>query len=348
MNLQKNVQNSAKLACLMLLLCQSSQVLSQPPLPISPASSPNTPNGLAVIRNTDGLLVTDNGSPVFQYQLSLKSRQQKWPRNNYIHPLYNLAGEIITEDFPDDHGHHRGIFWAWHQVYVDDVRLGDSWLCRDFQWDVQSSSFTGPHQKPQPDRPTVQLTANIHWKSPSHTDPDGKAIAVIDEHTTITVHSAAADHRRIDFDIRLKALVPGVRIGGSEDKNGYGGFSPRIKLSPGQTFTSSHGKIEPTRNSILAGAWINIADEHWGMAILTHPSNPGFPQPWILRRSRSMQNAVYPGPQPTPISKETVTQLRYSLIVHGGQNHQPNIDDVQRHYVQDSVRSISRTPGPPQ
>lgn len=48
-----------------------------------------------------------------------------------------------------------------------------------------------------------------------------------------------------------------------------------------------------------------IAQDHgaiaWngGLTVLMHPSTTGFPQPWILRARGSMQNAVYPGRQPS-------------------------------------------------
>jgi hypothetical protein len=49
----------------------------------------------------------------------------------------NVNGNILTEDFPKDHLHHRGVFWAWHQVLIGDKKMGDAWECRDFIWDVQ-------------------------------------------------------------------------------------------------------------------------------------------------------------------------------------------------------------------
>ena len=33
-------------------------------------------------------------------------------RSTYVHPLYGLDGEVLTDDFPKDHYHHRGLFWA--------------------------------------------------------------------------------------------------------------------------------------------------------------------------------------------------------------------------------------------
>jgi len=47
------------------------------------------------------------------------------PRSDYIHPLYGLQGELLTNDWPDGgHPHHRGIFWAWPEVKYGD-QLGD-------------------------------------------------------------------------------------------------------------------------------------------------------------------------------------------------------------------------------
>ena len=37
-------------------------------------------------------------------------------RSDYIHPLYGLNGEVLTRDWPVDHPHHRGIYWAWPEV----------------------------------------------------------------------------------------------------------------------------------------------------------------------------------------------------------------------------------------
>ncbi len=42
-------------------------------------------------------------------------------RSCYIHPIYGLDGETLTEDFPPKgHWHHRGLCWAWAEVKVDE------------------------------------------------------------------------------------------------------------------------------------------------------------------------------------------------------------------------------------
>ena len=39
-------------------------------------------------------------------------------RASYVHPIYGLDGEVITDDFPKDHYHHHGLFWGWPHVTI--------------------------------------------------------------------------------------------------------------------------------------------------------------------------------------------------------------------------------------
>lgn len=70
---------------------------------------------LSVEKNTEGVWVKEDGKRVLFYQAKTKSKDGQYPRANYIHPLYGPGGFELTEDFPEDHLHHRDIFWAWHQ-----------------------------------------------------------------------------------------------------------------------------------------------------------------------------------------------------------------------------------------
>lgn len=57
------------------------------------------------------------GQPVLRYNSKPVSPPDKtptvWARNAYIHPLWTPSGRIVTDDFPSDHPHQRGIFFAW-------------------------------------------------------------------------------------------------------------------------------------------------------------------------------------------------------------------------------------------
>lgn len=132
----------------------------------------------------------------------------------------------------------------------------------------------------------------------------------------------------VDFDISLLALIDGVRIGGSNDDKGYGGFSPRIKLSVDQTYRATSGDVEPTTMAIDAGPWVDVSGATSGITMISHSKNPGNPERWILRRRRSMQNAVFPGRHPMPLSTEIPTRLRYRLVVHDGKLDSQQIENL--------------------
>jgi hypothetical protein len=278
--------------------------------------------GLKAELTPDGITVTESGKSLLHYQLRTKALNGAWPRANYIHPLHDLDGNVITEDFPDDHGHHRGIFWAWHQVRVGDQKVGDPWVCKDFLWDVQSQNIEHGTEG------RLRLIANLEWKSSQLTDEAGEMIPIVAERTAVTVHPTNDQHRLLDFEISLQSLLQNVRIGGSEDVKGYGGFSPRIKLSNDQKFVGNAGEVEPQKTAVEAGPWIDISNGTQGVAIFCHPSNPGYPERWILRAKRSMQNAQYPGAEPVEISPTTPTVLRYRLVIHRGSASEAKIPEL--------------------
>src|SRR5687768_7013453 len=76
------------------------------------------PPALKAVTTDDGVWLQEGDTRVLFYQRRPKAKDGKHARANYVHPLLDLDGEPLTEDFPADHPHHRGVFWAWHQVTV--------------------------------------------------------------------------------------------------------------------------------------------------------------------------------------------------------------------------------------
>ncbi|WP_417362893.1 DUF6807 family protein [Galbibacter sp.] len=265
-------------------------------------------------KNTpQGVLISEGDQKVLFYQKETKTLDGHYPRANYIHPLYDLEGNIITEDFPEDHKHHRGIFWAWHQVLVSGKPMGDSWECKDFTWDVQKLSSVKLQDK-------LQLHIMTLWNSPDFVI-EGNQIPFIKENTQITVHPATDTYRIIDFKIALQALVDGVQLGGSNDIKGYGGFSARFKLPSEIEFISDNKNIEPQNQAIQAGRGMQFNNrispaQELGVLLVSSTSNPKPNNSWILRLKNSMQNAVYPGAEPVSMSKESPTILQYRLVIY--------------------------------
>lgn len=274
---------------------------------------------LQILKSPDQVQVSEGDRPVLTYQCSPTSRNGEFIRAGYVHPLVDLDGNTLTEDFPDDHPHHRGIFWAWHQLYVGEERIGDPWICKDFLAEVRCVEILPSC------RPGVSFEATVDWTSPLRVDREGTAKPIVREHSRIRVSPRCNGIRTIDFRISLLALEDGVRIGGSDDAKGYGGFSPRFRLPDGLRFLADWGPATPRTQSVDASPWLDLtapfgdSDHVSGVTILCHPSVPGYPQRWILRQKRSMQNPVYPGRHPVPLKVDDPLVFRYRLVLHRGE-----------------------------
>ena len=262
-------------------------------------------------KNEAGIELWEDSSLVFFYQLKPKSLNGNYTRNNYIHPLMSLDGDTLTEDFPADHPHQRGVFWSWHQIYVDTQHVSDSWMLMDFISDVTSVNTITTNTQ-------AKMELQLLWKSPAY----HSSKPYIEENTQITVEHITKGMRKIDFNISLLALIPGVKIGGSDDEKGYGGFSLRVKMPEGLIFSSNSGQIIPQNLQIEAGTWMDFSapygknGEMSGITLLGYPGLPNFSQLWILRQERSMQNIVFPGRDSVEISMSDPLILNYSLIIH--------------------------------
>ena len=274
---------------------------------------------------------------ILAYRAADVSFEGNFTRSNYVHPLYNLNGTIITQDFPEDHRHHRGLFWAWHQLYVDDTRIGDGWELKDFNWDVVSMGEINVEKF------STNLKTQVLWKSPMWVDNHGNQKPLVKETTTISVYPKVNSYRVIDFKIELLALEPNMRIGGSKDEKGYGGFSVRMKLPNDVKFRNKAGKVIPENLPVEGPGWLTIEgtigekEAITGVTIIPHQDNPGYPNPWILRSKSSMQNAVYPDPGaiPIPLSTTIPTLLQYRLLISRGKLDQTLIEKSQEAFFQE-------------
>lgn len=260
-----------------------------------------------------GVELLEGGKPVFFYQKAPKSLQGQYVCCNYLHPLFSLDGDTLTEESPADHPYHRGVFWAWHQIYVGDQSIADGWVMENISHEV-----TGLETRT--DKISAELKADVLWRSPEWQN----GYPFVREQTIITTRQKENKQRIIDFEIRLRALTGGVSIGGSDDEKGYGGFCIRIKLPSDIEFTSERGTIIPEITQIVAGSRMDFSGtfrhdgKKSGITIICDPETPNFPASWILRKESSMQNIVFPGRQRVGLSTEKDLVLKYRVLIHSG------------------------------
>jgi hypothetical protein len=229
------------------------------------------------------------------------------PRSDYIHPLYGLEGEMLTNDWPDGgHPHHRGIFWAWPEVQYG-KQLGDIYALQ---------------------RVFARPTGNITLKSgPVFAEIDAENLwmwedkePIVRENAIIRIYNSSTDSRIIDLTIKLLALKDSVTIA-TRFTNTYGGLNIRMQTPESQDisfFTDVPGS-KPIRawsdfNGIFEG---NKATS--GLMVLQHSSNPEYPGEWKDYPDLAWVQPTFPTPETRfPLSTEKELVLRFRLIVHAG------------------------------
>lgn len=279
-------------------------------------------------KTVEGIEILENGKKVLFYQVKPQSVDGKYERSGYVHPLYSLNETVLTEDMPADHLYHRGIFWAWHQIILNNKSIADGWISDRISWKP------GKLKVKKSDEELI-IRSELIWNAELEED---KPTAIVKEKTKITVFKATPQYRLLDFEINLFALKDNLKIGGSDDHKGYGGFSLRLKLPGDITFVSDNKIVIPTEEAVLAGPWMDFKGSFdseiavkSGIAVFI--SGTGRTHPWILRKAKSMQNVPFPGRTPVELSKRGL-RLKYRVLIHNAELSNEEIEELYQQYIQ--------------
>ena len=277
----------------------------------------------------EGIEISENGKRILFYQQVPKSLNGKYARGGYVHPLYSLNEKVLTEDFPEDHPYHHGIFWAWHQFILNNKSIADGWTYENLYWKPIELKIENK-------RKSITLHSEMIWQSMLE---NNKLTGVIKENTTITVRASSVKYRVIDFDILLAPLVDSLKLGGSDDTKGYGGFCLRLKLPADISFFSKGSIITPKETTVEAGPWMDFTGSFdgasfpkSGIAVFCKEPAPGDSQPWILRKEGSMQNVPFPGRTPVTLPRKG-WRLQYRLVIHNGEIDNDELRKLYQEYI---------------
>ena len=187
--------------------------------PTSSFSFSKTDLRLKLVETVTGQSAT---RPVWQYNYGTivdESVPQDDPRRTrgcYVHPLWGLHGEILTDDFPKDHYHHHGLFWTWPYVGVGD-KTYDLWATSDIRQHFSKwlATDTGPV--------AARMGVENNWMVGSQ--------HVATERIWLTTYCADATSRAIDLTVCVEAADQPVTLQGREHKS-YGGITIRYDVTP--------------------------------------------------------------------------------------------------------------------
>ena len=279
-------------------------ILHRSPKPVMPAFS---------FEDTDSthLAVLQEGKPVLAYTYGMYLKEgvpEDRRRSCYLSPVYGLDGELLSDDFPVDHFHHRGIFWAWPQVFIggDSLSLWDIYRInqRFERWTVRQ---TGPV--------FARLEVENGWYAGE------KKVAA--ETLKLTVYKAGKSGRALDVSLSWQALEEPIRIiGSSAEQKGYGGFSFRFAPFEGPVITTSSGTQAEDTN-LLPFPWADLSarfngtNDVSGAAIFENESNSGFPNGWTLRHYGFL-GVAWPGLEPFTFQPGEPVETVYRVWLHRG------------------------------
>ena len=243
-------------------------------------------------------------------------------RSSYVHPVWGLDGEILTDDFPEDHYHHHGIFWTWPHVGIEeqeyDLWAGDGIIDRFVGWLDKKRGPGG-----------ALLGVENGWYV-----GDRK---VMIEKVWIRVHrrtskgSAAGEGRAIDFEFCWIPVDRPITLWGAGGKS-YGGmtmrFGPRtdirIAIPSGRT---SEDLIETPLAWADMSARFSGSPTLSGAAIFVHPTHPDYPPTWLTRHY-GMLCVGWPGVHPRTFEPGMPIRTGYRVWIH----REPSAEQLARAY----------------
>lgn len=227
-------------------------------------------------------------------------------RSSYVHPLYGLDGEVLTDDFPKDHYHHRGLFWAWPHVKIGDQHY-DLWMLKGIRhqferWLQKSTSPQG-----------AVLGVENGWYVGTE--------KVVTEKIWLRVLPARADERAIDLGCEWTPVKQPLTLTGAAGKS-YGGLTLRYAPGTNTAITIPAGLTTadlPMTNlpwADLTRLW-QAEQVTSGAAVFVHPSHPDFPPQWLTRHY-GVLCLGWPGVKPATFPPGETIHCRYRVWIHRG------------------------------
>ena len=257
----------------------------------------------------ESLEIWEGAKPVLVYNHGLITKAgvpADRSRSSYIHPLYGLDGEVLTDDFPVDHYHHRGLFWAWPHVGIDGQEY-DLWMLQGIRqqferWLARRTSA----------RDAI-LGVENGWYVGNQ--------KVMLERVWLKIHRATAKGRLLDFDFTWIPQQKPVTLAGAEGKS-YGGLTLRIAPGTNTVITTPQGN-QADDLYMTRLPWADLSrrldstGRASGAALFIASDHPDYPPMWLTRHY-GVLCVGWPGISPRTFQPGESIRCRYRVWVHRG------------------------------
>jgi hypothetical protein len=302
-----------------------------------PAGSKAAP-GVDFTRRNDGVDFKVAGRNVFSFVttpagLPANDIKPIFLRGGYIHPVFTPSGHLVTDDYPSDHYHHHGIWFAWTKTefeggHPDFWNVGDGTGRVEFESldRVWNGSVYGGFKSRQR---YVALTGaapktalNEEWDVRVYNvgqGDKGKRYFLFD---IVATQQCATNSPLVLDEYRYGGM--GIR--------GHRNWKDKSKV----WFLTSEGKTRENGNA-TRGRWFHMSgpvdNEIAGIAVLDHPDNFRSPQPMRLNPDDPFFNFA-----PSQLGRFEIKPgekfiLRYRYVVADGAPDKAELDRLWSDYA---------------
>lgn len=251
------------------------------------------------------------GAPILRYNYGTQlppGVPEDRARCCYVYPLWTPRGVSLLDDFPKDHYHHRGLFWAWPDVRVGSATY-DGWLLRGLRTvnkHLDSEVRAGGR--------IATLNVRNEWLA------GGKTIATAVERYTI--HASKGSGTTLEVALTLTATDAPVTLRGShESGKSYGGLS--LRFAPrSETVIRTDKGVSENDEDLTTHPWAELEGTYDGrkaaLRVRNDARNDGGSPQWCLRHY-GFVGAAFPGKTKDrdsfTLEPGSPLTLRYSILV---------------------------------
>lgn len=307
------------------MLC-GSLVLATAQSPPATPKRPAPPGFRFAEVNDKSLGLWEAGQPVLVYNHGVQLKPgvpADRARSAYFHPIYGLDGEVLTDDFPKDHYHHRGLFWAWPHVQIDG-REHSLWDLRG----IEQRFVAWLRQTARPDAAILGLENG--WFVGTN--------RVMREEVWVRVLPATREGRALDVDLSWTPLGQPVTFTGAAGKS-YGGLTLRYAPATDLVITTPLGNGKEDL-AVTRLKWADLSARFAGAAgpsgasIFIAPDHPDYPPTWLTRHY-GVLCVGWPGVESKTFPADRAIRCRYRVWIHRGAPDQGALQKVYDAYVTD-------------
>jgi len=251
------------------------------------------------------LKLCDGEKPVLVYNhgvitnQSVPENDHRRSRGCYIHPVWGLNGEVLTDDFSKDHYHHHGIFWTWPNLGIGDEQYD---LYRFVGWIDRQS---GPA--------AAVLAVENGWFV-------GEKKVMI-ERLWMRTYRVSGDTRSLDLEFAWIPVDQPITLWGAGGKS-YGGLTVRFDVQDQKAavITVPDGRTTADLYETPL-SWVDLtypfegAPNRSGAAIFVSPDHPDSPPTWLTRHYGRLC-VGWPGVKPKTLAPGKPIRLSYRVLIH--------------------------------